>query len=134
MSGFVPQAPGADDVTTPWWEATRDRRLVVQHCLRCGAYQHPPRAICSTCGQLGSFEFRASTGGGIVDSWTTVHRSPIPSTPLPYVIARVQIDEGPLLLTRLLGALDWAIGDRVVLDWLPMEDGRALPVFRQDVR
>ena len=132
MSGFVPSAPDPDDVTTPWWEATRDRRLVVQHCCQCDAYQHPPRAICTSCGHLGSLEFLESTGRGVVDSWTTVHRSPISSTPLPYVIARVQIPEGPLLLTHLLGAAEWRIGDPVVLDWLPMEDGRALPVFRQD--
>jgi uncharacterized OB-fold protein len=62
---------------------------------------------------------------------TTVHKAPHPDLDAPYVIALVDLAEGPRLLTRLV---DVAIGGDhaglpVTVDWWPLPDGRALPVF-----
>lgn len=125
--------PAGDDVTTPWWEATRERRLLVQRCDDCGHTQHPPRALCTGCGRTGALGWAESAGRGTVDSWTAVYRSPDPAAEVPYTIARVRLGEGPILLTRLIGddPEGWAIGEDVRVDWLAAEDGRALPVFRR---
>jgi uncharacterized OB-fold protein len=123
-------APQPDDTTEPWWDATRDHRLVVQHCAECGTFQHPPRALCIACGRMDALSFVAAGGTAVIDSWTEVHRSPDPDAELPYVIARVELAEGPILLTRLLGQRSWRIGDPVIVDWSDLDDGRALPVFR----
>jgi uncharacterized protein len=60
-----------------------------------------------------------------------VHRAPVRDLDVPYVIARVRLDEGPILLTRLEGRDpdSWRIDDRVTVDWVDLADGRALPVF-----
>jgi len=61
-----------------------------------------------------------------------VHRSPGPGHEPPYVIARIRLAEGVVLLSNVEtddpGAV--AIGDEVRLAWRPLADGRALPVFR----
>ncbi len=77
----------------------------------------------------------ACDGAGAIDTFTVVHRAPRPGLALPYVLARVRLDDGPVLLTNLVDVdLDTAadpvaIGARVVLRWRDLPDGRALPVF-----
>lgn len=120
--------PAEDADTRPWWEATRDRKLVLQRCRACDSFQHPPRAICTACGSL-DLGWAPSAGDGIVVSHTTVHRSPGPAFPVPYVIALVSLDEGPVLLTRLTGDGAAECDAPVRLTWEPLPDGRHLPTF-----
>jgi uncharacterized OB-fold protein len=128
--GFLPPE---DDLTRPWWDATREHRLLLQLCTACGARQHHPRFVCVACGATAGLGWVESGGAGVVDTFTVVHRAPRPDLVAPYVIARVRLDEGPVLLARLVDieANDDAvvIGARVSLAWAPLADGRAMPVF-----
>ena len=123
--------PAPDDVTAEWWEATRQHQLLVQVCDSCKHRQHPPRAVCTSCGSTEHLASLAVTGRGVVDSWTEVHRPPRPDVEAPYVVARVRLEEGPLLLSRLDGDAPWQIDEPVTVDWFDLPDGRALPVFRR---
>lgn len=123
------EVPPADEVTAPWWEATRDHRLTVQLCTSCGQVQHPPRAVCTGCSSMDQLTWVDAAGTGEVDACTTVHRPPRPDLEVPYTVARVRLTEGPLLLCRLVGPGEWAIGDPVRVSWADLADGRALPVF-----
>ena len=129
---LVEPAP-PDEVTAPWWDATREHRLLLQSCPACGGRQHPPRSVCVACGTPDGLGWAAASGVGVVDSFTVVHRAPQPELDVPYVVARVRLAEGPLLLTRLEGrSVDaWAVGDAVRAVWEDLPDGRALPVFRR---
>jgi uncharacterized protein len=129
--------PPPDDVTTGWWDATREHRLVVQSCVDCGHRQHPPRALCTRCGTTQGLELRAVSGRGTVDSWTVVHRAPRPDVALPYTVVRIRLDEGPILLSVLddpPGAPEPILGTPVVVAWTDLPDGRALPVFTSQIR
>lgn len=135
---FKPDVPAPDEITGPWWDATKQHRLVLQRCARCvreerAGVQHPPRALCVHCGS-DELEWAESGGTGVVDSFTVVHRAPRPELAVPYVIARVRLDEGPVLLTRLQEREPdaWSIDDRVRVAWVDLDDGRALPVFVPD--
>ncbi|MFN8169157.1 MAG: Zn-ribbon domain-containing OB-fold protein [Candidatus Nanopelagicales bacterium] len=132
VDGYLPPQ---DELTAPWWDATRERRLVLQSCSACGEVQHHPRHVCTSCGATDALGWVGSEGAGVVDTFTVVHRAPRPDLETPYVIARVRLDDGPVLLTRVVaedGSLpDVAIGDAVRLAWSPLADGRALPVFTQ---
>ncbi len=125
--------PAQDTTTRPWWDATRDRRLLLQTCTSCRSVQHPPRSVCLSC-MSEDLAWTEASGVGTVDSFTVVHRAPREDVVVPYVLARVRLPEGPILLTRLEGPVD-AAGDPsacdrpVTLDWAPLADGRALPVF-----
>ncbi|MBW6434366.1 OB-fold domain-containing protein [Actinoplanes hulinensis] len=69
----------------------------IQHCTSCGSYQHYPRPICVTCGGDRPDEVEAA-GTGTVDSFTVVHRAEE-----LYVLARVRLTEGPVVLTHVTG-------------------------------
>ncbi|WP_433413049.1 Zn-ribbon domain-containing OB-fold protein [Microtetraspora malaysiensis] len=119
----------SDEVTEGFWAATRERRLVIQSCRACGRRQHYPRWLCTACGGA-ELEFLPVSGLGVVDSFTVVHRAPAPGLAPPYVVARVRLAEGPVMLTNLVGDADWACDLPVRVDWRPLPDGRHLPVFR----
>jgi uncharacterized protein len=120
-----------DALTAPWWDATREGRLLVQRCAACGHHQHHPRHVCTACGTT-DLAYVEVSGRGVVHSFSVVHRAPQPGFTPPYVVALVRLDEGPTLLTNLVGldhdALRCELAVR--LDWLPLPDGRQLPIFR----
>jgi hypothetical protein len=125
-----PDVPPADAVTEPWWQATRERRLLIQECASCGRRQHPPRNVCTGCGTPDPDWIQAS-GAAAVDAWTVVHRAPGAGIPVPYIVARVRLAEGPLLLSNLTGEPPggWRCGSPVTIGWRPLADGRCLPIF-----
>lgn len=129
--GFSVDVPPPDEVTEGWWAATREHRLVLQHCGDCGRAQHPPRALCTGCGGTGRLGWREAAGTGVVDAYTVVERAPSPAFTPPYVVARVRLTEGPVLLSNVVDVevRRVAIGDPVRLRWRDLPDGRALPVF-----
>jgi uncharacterized OB-fold protein len=114
-----------------WWEATRERRFLLQRCIDCGNHQHYPRSLCIRCGSA-DLTWDEAAGSGVVYSHTTVHRSPLPVPPTPYVVALVRLSEGPVLLTNIVGCepADVRCDLPVVLAWEAVEDGRNLPLFR----
>ncbi len=71
-----------------------------------------------------------ASGKGTVYSFTEVHRSPDRDRfSTPYTIALVRLEEGPLLLTRLVDTPDPACDMAVRVEWRRIDD-RQLPVFR----
>ena len=123
-----PISPAAE----PFWEATRERRLVVQWCTACERPIHFPREACPAC--LGTeLEFRAAAGTGTVYALSVM---PVPGNAgmagrAPYAVALVGLDEGVRLLTNIAGdgEAEVQVGQRVRVAWEPLADGRHLPVF-----
>lgn len=118
----------ADPTTEPFWQAARERRLVVQRCTSCGAHQFYPRPFCLACSGL-ALEWVAASGHAIVYSKTTVRIPVVEELTPPYVVAIVVLDEGPRLTTNLVGD-DIGIGDRVSVTWRERAGLPPLPVFQ----
>jgi uncharacterized protein len=120
-----------DAITAPFWAAAERGELLVQECRACGARQFTPRRLCLACASDDVGWLRCA-GTATVHSVTVSHLEVLPDVPPPYAVAIVALDEGPRMLTRLVGpgALDAAIGDRATLDWLPRDESPSLPVFR----
>jgi uncharacterized OB-fold protein len=118
-----------DATTKPWWDGTREEKLLVQRCNACAHHQHYPRGICTSCGGA-DLGFVESSGRATVYSYTVVHRAPHPAFAPPYVVALVRLEEGPLLLTNIAGTNDVRCDMPVRVAWEPLEDGRKLPVFK----
>ena len=97
--------------------------LLLRHCLACDRHLHPSRPLCPDCG--GDLDEVAAAGTGEIDAWTVVRRSPGPGFDPPYVVARVRLTEGPVLLTNLPGTGPYRCGQPVALAWRG-----DLPVFR----
>src|SRR5262249_30110891 len=124
--------PYGDPTTVPFWEAASRRELVIQRCRNCANHQFYPRPFCLAC-QSDAVEWVPAAGTAIVYSKTTVRMPISPDFEPPYVVAVVQLDEGPRMLTNLVGG-DFRIGDRVRVAWRDRAGAPPLPVFELNDR
>ena len=122
--------PFGDALTRPFWEAARRRRLVLQRCGACGAHVLYPRPFCVTC-MSDDVAWVESPGLGEIYSATTVRLRLSPEHEPPYVVALVELDEGPRLLGRLEPGGDCWIGQRVRVGWRDRGSDPPLPVFQR---
>ena len=120
--------------TRGYWEGAGRGELVLQRCTACGTVQHKPRGVCATC--LGTVEHFVASGRGTVHTFTVTHQNQVApfAAACPFVMGYVQTDEGPRLLTHIVGCepADVRIGMKVVADFQPQEraDGEAFAVVR----
>ncbi len=99
---FAPMAdllPEPTEVNAPFWDGLNEGEVRMQHCMACGSYQHPPESFCYACGST-EIEWETVAGGGEVYSFIVVHQPYHVAfrDRLPYVVATVQLDEGPRML------------------------------------
>lgn len=117
-----------------YWAGARERRLLLQKCRSCGAVQFPPRHHCATCWEAEP-AWIESSGRGAVESFTIVRRAPLPAfrERVPYVVAAVLLEDGPRMITNLIGedALGVSIGDPVRVDFEADVSGDVRPQFRR---
>jgi uncharacterized OB-fold protein len=125
--------PVADWETRGYWEGAGRHELVLQRCRRCGTVQHRPRALCVTC-MGGEIEHFVASGRGSVWTFTVTEQNQVPPfrDATPYVLAYVELEEGPRLLTNVVGCApdDVRIGMPVIAEFRADADGLAVPVFR----
>lgn len=114
-----------------WFEAAREKRLVVQRCTSCKTLRHPPGPGCPECGSF-DWDTVEAAGQGTLYSYVVAHHPQHPAFDQPYLIALVELAEGTRLITNLTGieAADLEIGMPLSLDWLEADDELTLPVFR----
>lgn len=130
MTGDIPRpALVPTPETAEFWRAARLGRLLLQRCQRCGGVQHYPRALCARCWHDGLEWFEAS-GMGSVWTYTVVHRPGHPAwqAHVPYVLAIVELDEGPWVVTNVLDVPceEVSVGMRVRLALPVRDDGAPL--------
>lgn len=89
--------------TKPYWDACKQHKLVLPRCKDCGQFHFYPRALCPNCFS-DKLEWVQVSGKGKLYSFVINHR-PAPGfeQEAPYVIAVVQLDEGPKMMTNLIG-------------------------------
>jgi uncharacterized OB-fold protein len=101
LAGGAAPTPTPD--TEPFWEAARQDRLVIQRCLACGRHYFYPRDHCPHCSS-GEVEWRQVSGSGRLISYVINYRPLPPAEPDdPQVIALVELQEGPRMLTNIVG-------------------------------
>ena len=117
-----------------YWAGAAEGRLRLQRCAACGNAQFPPRHLCVKCWSE-DLAWIESRGRGTVESFTIVHRAPLPEfrTKVPYVVAAVLLEEGPRMMTNIVGSdpLAVAIGDAVRVTFIADQAGRILPQFQR---
>lgn len=88
----------------PFWEACRRHELRLQRCDACGSFWFPPSAVCPRC-LSESWVWARTSGRGTVYSFAVFHRVYHPgfAGDLPYVVAVVELEEGPRLPTSIVG-------------------------------
>ena len=116
-----------DPLSHPFWEAAAAHRLVLQRCRDCGRFQFYARPFCITC-ESDALEWVESQGTGTVYSAVTVHLKVLPDIEPPFVVAVVELDEGPRMTANIVGG-DAPIGSRVHVGWREREGLPPVPMF-----
>jgi uncharacterized OB-fold protein len=90
--------------TRGFWEGTLVEELRAQACNACGNLQLPPGPCCTACWSQ-DLSWRAMSGEGTVFSFTVVRHAFHPgfADKIPYVIADVQLREGPIITSSVSG-------------------------------
>jgi uncharacterized OB-fold protein len=127
--------PPANPVSAPYWDAARHHGFVIQRCRSCDRHAFHPRTTCPHCGAR-DLAWEPVSGRATVYTFTVARRPTHPAFAdrIPYVIAIVELAEGPRLTTNIVGCSPDAvhIGMVVEVDFDDLEDEEAttLPVFR----
>ena len=87
--------------TVHFWEGTRIEELRLQKRDDCGKIYFPPRPFCPECGSRNVSTFAAS-GRATLYSYVISH-IPAPGLGPPYSVAVVTLEEGPRLMTNIVG-------------------------------
>src|SRR5581483_6754206 len=103
------------------------------HCGTCGYYTFPPALGCPRCGSR-PLSWRQVSGRGSVFSFVVYHRlyNPAFAHLVPYVVAVIALEEGPRILSNVVGIpfdrvrCDMSV--RVVFDEV-REEGVVIPQF-----
>jgi len=131
FEGFGELFPEIDALNAPFWEGLAQGEVRLQKCGSCGAHQYPAESFCYACGAQ-SPSWVKVRGEGTIYSFIVVHQQYHKAFQqfLPYTVAIVQMDEGPRMLSTMLGLTKpVAIGDRVRPCIRKVDDARALLTY-----
>ncbi|MER7012871.1 OB-fold domain-containing protein [Saccharopolyspora sp. NPDC000359] len=125
--------PAIGPDTAYFWAGAAAGELRIQRCGQCGLLRHPPGPMCPECGATKRTHL-VSEGHGEVHSYVVHHHPPVPGKDLPLVVALVELDEGVRVLGELHGVApdEVAVGQRVAVDFLRVDDELALPIWRPE--
>ena len=123
--------PHIDSDTRPFWEGTRQGELRIQRCRDCGNVIFYPRSVCPKC-MSDDIEWFKASGAGVIYSFVVVHRAPPGfQDDVPYVVALIDLAEGPRLMSRITGT-DPAlveVGQPVTVVFESFDEEITLPLF-----
>ena len=123
--------PNLDDPqAAPFWNAAKQGQLVMQRCSGCSELRWTPQETCPNCLSL-DYSWNVLSGRGTIYSHCTYYRVLNPAfTDIPYTVVMVELDEGPVIIGRLLNELgNAAIDARVTAVFSPISDDMTLVNF-----
>ena len=128
------EPPKPRSFSKAYWDATREKRLIVQYDKRSGKYQFFPRATSIYDGHR-NLDWREVPGKGEIFSYTIAYRARPPfQGHEPFVIGLVTLDERVNVMANIVHCdrdrLN--IGLRVKPFWAPLSNGTHLLMFEPD--
>ena len=133
MTEYAKPIPEKNDNTRPYWDGCKKHKLLLPKCRECGKVFFFPMDFCPDC-LAEDVEWVEAGGRGRIHTFSVVHRPPSPpfAGDAPYVVAMIELDEGPRMMSNVVEIEP----DRVRVD-MPVEvvfedvtEDVALPKFR----
>ncbi len=129
--------PAITPEAKPFWDAAAQQKLMIQRCKACNAWVWTPRPSCNECGSE-NIDWTQMSGRGEVYSFTVIRQivgraaSPAFQKDVPYVVAWVDLDEGPRMITNIVGCAveEVKLGMKVTVQFEQAADDVWLPKFR----
>ncbi len=120
---------------TPYWESAKEHALKLPRCGACNAFRYPPTPYCPKC-LSEETEWQAISGRGTIYSYIVVHQRYDPSfaDDLPYNVSVVELEEGPRLVTNVVGIdnTELRVGMPVTITYDDITEEFTLPKFKPD--
>jgi uncharacterized OB-fold protein len=128
-------SPPIDPDSADFWEGLGAEEIRLPKCGSCGTVWFPPTPGCPVCGSTERTTVAVDPHGKIY-SWVVVYRSLHPefAEELPYVVATVELDDGPKVFARLVdvevdriepdmgvSAVFYTVGEQWLLGFRPDE-------------
>ncbi len=117
--------------TTPFWEAAKRHKLLLQYDTEVGKYQWLPRPVSIYTGKR-TLEWRPASGRGTLYSWTLSHVAwPGHADRAPYMCAVVELEEEVRMLVNLYNTdgVELSVGLPVRLIWETLSEDFEYPAF-----
>ncbi len=125
--------PVPTEDTAPYWEACRKHELRMQRCKQCGHFRFPPSVVCPKCTSVEA-AWEKLSGKGEIYTFIIVHRTyhPAFNPDIPYNVAIVKLNEGPLLHTNIVDCnnVDLYIGMPIEVVFEDVSNQISLPKFQ----
>ena len=124
----LPRANEPD--TEDFWAATKEKEFRYQQCSHCKKVIFYPRRHCTGCTE-GSLEWLVAAGTGTVYTFSIVRQSyhPFFRNLVPYTVAWIDLDEGPRILSNVIGTDTVSVGQKVRVEW-EEHDELNIPLFK----
>lgn len=116
-----------------FWTGGAEAKLNIHKCNDCGGFNHPPREFCRHCQSENVAPFAVS-GAGVIDTYTVNHQKWASDMEVPFVIARVRLDDAPgvYLTTNIINSpVDSVDIDDKVQVVFEEQDGIWYPLFEK---
>lgn len=127
-----PDRPTVDPDSESWWQAIQDRQLMINRCGACGRNSLSARPFCPLCWSE-DVVLTPASGRARLYTWSVVHQNAAPfDDRTPYVLAIVDLAEGPRLMTVIENcpAEDLHADMNLTVEFRDDEDGFVVPIFR----
>jgi hypothetical protein len=123
--------PRITPLNKPFWDYALKSVFALQVCARCGDAHLPPSPVCPKCLSEDQF-WKPASGRGTLESWVDFHRAYWDGfrDELPYRTCLVKLDEGPLIISNLVGDdAKTRIGARLSVTFERVTEEIAIPKF-----
>ena len=125
--------PTIDVDSKTYWEAARDKKLMVQYSLDTKEYFLYSKQLTNTANSK-NIEWRQVSGKGKIYSFTIVHAPAGPSfkDETPYIVASIELEEGARIISNILtdDVENISIGDKVKVFFEKQDDKFTIPKFK----
>ncbi len=126
--------PNAYCDTQAFWDAAKEKKLLLQYCTETKQYQHYPRPVSMYTGKA-KLEWREASGKGTIYA-LSITRVPMPGFEDrgPYPVVTVDLEEGCRMIGLLLNCKfeDAKIGMPVRVLWEKLSEEFNYPSFELD--
>jgi len=124
--------PVITDLNRPFFDGLANNELRLQRCENCHLLRYPIAIVCPNCLSRDA-AWETLSGRGIVHSSVVFHQvyNAAFADKVPYNVAIVELEEGPLLMTTVVETdpSAVAVGDRVTAIFTTIGDDATIPQF-----
>lgn len=133
MTPYSKPLPKINGDNQGFWDGCSAHELRFQQCTQCRHVRWPASRLCPQCHSPAT-QWVVSKGIGKVHTFCVYHAPLVPdfAADLPYVVAVVVLDEGPRLLTNVIGCRPEAVtcDMPVQVTWENATERVSLPKFK----